>query len=335
MKRTILSIIVVTAIGFSGYHFMQSDKENLKPIKEPDNFNNLNAKNVDQSKEELKQDDFDYRLNMAKNHENGYVDGVCKVPSSPCQMILKEIYTKRLEDHKASIAKARREENGRHLLARKEIEKIEEENRLKREYEKNRDFVKEVSEYTNVVNKTIDFQTASEIEFENSSWVDFIEDYDFKTPVERNQPITNYKVFKTATSEQYFKMFKKNGSFFMSVPLLLGNNAFEYTNLSNKNCELREFESTSSKHSYTASCSDHMISIYAKEDGIEMTFYKKGNGYAHQFLNINNLGEMIVYNEHNKDGTRRKVRSIDFSNFEGQKTKNNFDFKIEILTDLL
>ena len=53
MKRTILSIIVVTAISFSGYHFMQSDKENLKPIKEPDNFNNLNAKNVDQSKEEL------------------------------------------------------------------------------------------------------------------------------------------------------------------------------------------------------------------------------------------------------------------------------------------
>lgn len=324
MKKSILLISILSIIGIAGYY--NSNKDIEINTETSNTKNNSKEKTVIASKQAHLNDNpnFDYRLNMEKTYENGYVDGKCTEFGFPCMMEERRLGEEALNRHKAAIQKANEERDKKRLIARKEIEKIQEEARLKKEYEANRDFVAEVSEYTPIIDSVIDFEYAKEIDIDDTDWEDFFDDYDFKTPVVRDGGIKNYKTFKTATSEQYYKLFKKNGNFFTKIPLLTSYNNYEYIDLSTKDCKKRNFNSQDSD--FTIFCENYSISVFAKMDLIKIEVEKKGYGRTYQFIEINNKGEMLVYNEHNEDGSIRKIRDRDFSNFEGQKDKT-FNFK--------
>ena len=322
MKRTILSIIVVTAISFSGYHFMQSDKENLKPIKEPDNFNNLNAKNVDQSKEELKQDDFDYHLNMAKTHENGYRNGQCHVFGSPCMMERVKLSNKKLEKHKAAIARADKESEKRRLIADAEIKEIQEAERLRLEYEANRNFEKEISKYTPIVYQVLTFENVEELKLEDTGFEDFIDDYDLSyfEDVSLFEKV-NHRVFKVANSDSYKKFFSdvKDRELLSGITFPHIDDKDSYS-MKKLNCKEEEGGALNQRTGFKCDTHNLLVRMRNLDNGYVEFTIRYNEMYPHksyvQKIIINKKGEMLVLDPY-RDGSgnirknKRKIYAID------------------------
>lgn len=304
MKRTILSIIVVTAIGFSGYHFIKSDKENLKPIKEPDT---LNTKNVEQSKEELK-DDFDQRLNMAKTNKNGYVNGVCEVSGSPCQMALRDIYIKKLENHKAAIARADKESEKRRLIADAEIKEIQEAERLRLEYEANRDFEKEISEYTPIVDQVLTFENVEELKLEDTGFEDFIDDYDLSyfEDVSLFEKV-NHRVFKVANSDSYIKFFSDvNDRELLSGIIFPHIDDKDNYSMKRLDCKERKGGGLNGENGFKCNSHNSYITSGKLDNGSFRFVISYNEMYPHkaysQEIIINKNGEMLIIDQY-RDGS--------------------------------
>ena len=300
MKKTILAVMIITGIGFSGYHFINNDQENQEMVKE------IVPENIEQGKVDLKEN-FDYSLNMEKTYENGYRDGRCKEFGSNCNLALMAIYNKESEDRKKRIEKANLERDKQRLIADAEIKEIQEANRLRLEYEANRNFTEEISEYTPIVDQVLTFENIKELDLESTQFEGYVDDYELSSfkSVGFFEGV-NHKVFKVANSDSYIKFFEdiKDRELLSGITV---PHIDDKDNYSMKTLNCKEEHDDRIRKETDFKCDTFNISINMRKfnkGSIRFTI-RYNNMYPHkeymQEIIINRNGEMLVIDPYRDD----------------------------------